>query len=87
MAKRSGRRQLTLRNWGLIIIFSGLMTAVISNTLFPVEGNTRQARGERAGRATAQGVMIVAGVTILVVDTIRRSRGGPKKSAHRHRRN
>lgn len=74
------RRKLTLWQWGLVFIFSGLVTGMLMNVVKPIEGNSRRDRADRAGRAAAQATVAGIGVVLIAVDLVRRGRGAPSKS-------
>lgn len=71
-------RPLTPRLMGTLCIIGGLVSGPIQNAIKPIPSPPRTARdrGTALGRVLVQGVAVVGGIGLILLDRRRRGRGG-----------
>ena len=84
MSKRPGSplQRFTLWQWGLLVIFGGIMANLLTG-LMPPPGDSAAARGQAFGRGAATLIAVVAGVVLIVMHFVRHKRPAPGRKKSR----
>jgi hypothetical protein len=59
-------KKITFLQWGLIVIFAGIMTGVIGQ-LQGTSGSSAEAQAQALGKAVASGFFVLCGVVLIVL--------------------
>lgn len=70
---KTGLGAFNLWQWGLIVIFGGLMAGLLAGFMFP-GGSSAAARGQQLGAAAASILFILIGAVMIVVGLVRGNR-------------
>ncbi len=67
-------KKIALWQWGLIVIFAGIFSSMLSGTIAPTGGSSAAERGALVGRALAFLTFVLVGVVLIALHFVRRMR-------------
>lgn len=67
-------KKIPLWQWGLIVIFAGVMSNLVMGMMPPSGGTSAARRGQEMGRAVASLFFILVGVVLIVMHFVRKKR-------------